>query len=80
MHYHTYIDGSVSFGSSTILGITTQGYDYGIGISSDISCGIITATKGFISVANTTPIQITLNANILTFTASGIGSTSFVLY
>jgi len=41
--------------------------------------GIITATEGFISVGNTTPIQISLVGNQLTFTAAGIGSTTFTL-
>ena len=42
--------------------------------------GIITATGGFISVGNTTPILISLSANKLTFTAVGIGSTTFTLF
>lgn len=42
--------------------------------------GIVTATGGFISVGNTTPIQISLSGNKLIFTAVGIGSTSFTLY
>jgi hypothetical protein len=35
---------------------------------------------GFISVGNTTPIQISLVGNKLTFTASGIGSTTLTLF
>ena len=50
-----------------------------IGSSSIKVVGIITATDGFISVANTTPIQITLLGNLLTFTAAGIGSTTLTL-
>lgn len=46
--------------------------------SSNINVGIITAT-GFISAANTTPISITLLGDQLTFTAVGIGSTTFTL-
>ena len=42
--------------------------------------GIVTATGGFISVGNTTPIQIKLVGNKLTFTAAGIGSTTLTLY
>ena len=42
--------------------------------------GIITATNGFISVANTTPIQINLVGKVLTFNATGIRSTSLTLY
>jgi hypothetical protein len=41
--------------------------------------GIVTATQGFISVGNTTPIQISLIGNELTFTAVGIGSTTLTL-
>lgn len=41
--------------------------------------GIVTATGGFISVGNTTPIKITLSGNSLVFTAVGIGSTSLTL-
>ena len=36
--------------------------------------------NGFISIANTTPIQISLVGNKVTFTASGIGSTTFTLF
>ena len=42
--------------------------------------GIVTATNGFVSTANTTPIQIQLVGNLLTFQAVGIGSTSFTLF
>jgi hypothetical protein len=42
--------------------------------------GIVTATNGFISVGNTTPIQISLVGNQLTFTAVGIGSTTLTLF
>jgi hypothetical protein len=41
--------------------------------------GIVTATSGFISVGNTTPVQISVVGNKLIFTAVGIGSTSFTL-
>ncbi len=41
--------------------------------------GAIKASNGFISVGNTTPIQISLIGNQLTFTAAGIGSTTFIL-
>lgn len=44
----------------------------------NITVGIVTAT-GFISAANTTPISITLLGDQLTFTAVGIGSTTFTL-
>jgi hypothetical protein len=42
--------------------------------------GAVRASDGFISVGNTTPIQISLVGNQLTFTASGIGSTTFTLF
>ena len=42
--------------------------------------GIVTATNGFVSTANTTPIQIQLVGNLLTFQAVGIGSTTFTLF
>lgn len=41
--------------------------------------GTVKASGGFISVGNTTPIQISLIGNELTFTAVGIGSTTFTL-
>ena len=82
--YRTYLDGSTSAGQETILGIQQNGSEFGVGISTDVVCnnisaGIVTATEGFISIANTTPIQIILNGNQLTFSAVGIGSTTFVL-
>lgn len=59
------------------VGVSTLG----IVTASDIySSGIVTATSGFISVANTTPIQISLEGNQLIFTAVGIGSTTLTLY
>jgi hypothetical protein len=42
--------------------------------------GIVTATGGFISSGSTTPIQISLVGNQLTFTAVGIGSTTLTLF
>jgi hypothetical protein len=52
----------------------------GIASVTSVTAGIVTATNGFISVANTTPIQISLVGNQLTFTAVGIGSTTFGLF
>lgn len=77
--YHTFLDDSTSGGLETIQGIQQNGGEFGVGISSNINVGIVTATEGFISVANTTPIQIILNGNELIFNAIGIGSTSFIL-
>ncbi len=57
--------------ATTASGLTT--------IASVNTAGIITATGGFISAASTTAVQITVSGNILTFTATGIGSTSFTL-
>ena len=69
---------------ATSAGIAT--YASASGISSTListasvnTSGIITATGGFISVGNTTPITISLLGNKLTFTAVGIGSTTFTL-
>ena len=41
--------------------------------------GVATAFGGFISVANTTPITISLSGNRVMLSAVGIGSTSFIL-
>ena len=49
--------------------------------SSNISVvGDVFAPNGFVSTANTTPIQIQLVGNLLTFEAVGIGSTTFTLF
>jgi hypothetical protein len=58
-----------------------------VGVGVSVSSGIVTSTGGFISGistdgllgVSTTPIQITLSGNILSFTAVGIGSTFFTL-
>lgn len=43
--------------------------------------GIITSTGGFTSgIGVTDPVQITVSGNILTFTVTGVGSTSLTLY
>ena len=94
MKFHTFIDDSVGVGQSTVSNIQSNGDIYGVGISSDIddvrnfnSTGIVTSSGGFISGistnqlgVSTTPIHITLEGNILSFTAVGIGSTHFTLY
>ena len=81
-------DDSVIGLASTInfgLGIGVSGFDSNVGIvtvglTENVSLpGIITATGGFISAANTTPIQISLVGSELTFTAVGIGSTTLTL-
>lgn len=63
----------ISSGSSSLIQRLTSS-------SSNVNVsGIVTATGGFISVGNTTPIQISVVGNKLIFTAVGIGSTSFTL-
>jgi hypothetical protein len=46
----------------------------------DCDTGFVFAPDGFVSTANTTPIQIQLVGNLLTFEAVGIGSTTFTLF
>lgn len=58
------------------VGITT---DLTVGRNANVS-GVVTSTGGFISVGNTTPIQISLVGNQLIFTAVGIGSTTLTLF
>jgi hypothetical protein len=66
--------------------ITTTLLDSLNGNITNLSCndvdvsGIVTATGGFVSTANTTPITIGLIGNLLTFNAVGIGSTTFILF
>jgi hypothetical protein len=79
---------STSGGTPTIGAATTVNINaIKVAISTDITVGrnvnvsgIVTATNGFISVGNTTPIQISLVGNKLTFTAVGIGSTTLTLF
>lgn len=58
---------------------------YNVGFGTNIPAqkvdvvGAVKASNGFISVGNTTPIQISLIGTQLTFTAVGIGSTTFTL-
>ena len=61
---------------ASTAGIAT--FAQGLTGAPSITVGIVTAT-GFISAANTTPISITLLGDQLTFTAVGIGSTTFTL-
>jgi len=51
----------------------------GVVTARGVVSGIVTASTGFISIGNTTPIQITLSGKVLSFTAVGIGSTFFTL-
>ena len=66
-------------GDINITGIITAGSvisNNGI----DCTTGAVFAPDGFVSTANTTPIQIQLVGNLLTFQAVGIGSTTFTLF
>jgi hypothetical protein len=87
-----FIDDSEAAGQSTLSAIKNESATLGIGASTDISVtslqvgaeitandGVVTAVNGFISDVNATPIKITLNDNIISFTAVGIGSTHFTL-
>ncbi len=70
------------FGGETVEFVVYSSYSVAgtVGIQENVyTTGIVTSLGGFISVGNTTPIQIKLSGNILTFTAVGIGSTSFTL-
>jgi len=70
--------GSIVYDSTT--GITTTGI--GVTITADgnaIFSGVTTSTNGFISAASTSACQITFVGNQLTFTVSGIGSTTLTL-
>ena len=46
----------------------------------ECTTGGVFSPDGFVSTANTTPIQIQLVGNLLTFEAVGIGSTTFTLF
>jgi hypothetical protein len=66
--------------SSFNVGIGTTISDSKLTVSGNVKVsGIVTATEGFISIGNTTPIKIELVGNQLTFTAVGIGSTTLTL-
>jgi hypothetical protein len=67
--------------NGTITNLTgTAGTITNLSATNINASGIVTATNGFVSTANTTPIQIKLVGNLLTFQAVGIGSTSFTLF
>ena len=62
------------------VGIGTTNPNSKLSVTGNVNVsGIVTATDGFISVGNTTPIRIQLVGNKLTFSAVGIGSTTFTL-
>lgn len=60
----------------TIGGQVTSDVD----INGDVNIsGIVTAIGGFVSTASTTPVTITWSGSNLTFSVSGIGSTTLTL-
>jgi hypothetical protein len=65
-------------GTITPIKLSTGGPSWNTNGDLSVS-GIVTATSGFISVGNTTPIQISLVGNQITFSAVGIGSTTFTI-
>ncbi len=65
------------FGGETI---DVVGYSGISGGQVDGVVGVVTATSGFISIANTSAVQILLSGKTLTFNVVGIGSTSLLLY
>lgn len=78
------VDGVRYFESTGIATVS----DLRVGSGITVNSGIVTATGGFISGVSTdgllgvstTPIHITLEGNVLSFAAVGIGSTHFTLY
>ena len=83
--YTTFGDGSTLSGGNINVGtanyanvaaIATRAQ--GLTGGPDLNVGIVTA-NGFISAASTTPVTITHTGGVLTFTVSGIGSTSLTL-
>jgi hypothetical protein len=74
--YHTYIDDNVGFGSSTVLGIQTNGSSYGVGISSNIVCQNLNIT-GISTLGVTTTTNLTTQQLIVSGIATvGLGTTS----
>jgi hypothetical protein len=66
--YHTYIDDAVGLGSSTVVGIQTQGSVYGVGISTDIVCQNL----------NSTGITTASNLKTQTLNVSGVSTLGIV--
>jgi hypothetical protein len=82
----TPIGSDLSINSINFIGFKDVGINQaGIGVTvynetDNVSySGVVTALGGFISVGNTTPVQISVSSNKLIFTVAGIGSTSFNL-
>ena len=72
----TFIGALTGTASTATLATSAQGLTG----TPNITVGIITATGGFVSTANTTPVTIQLVGNQLTFNAVGIGSTTLTLF
>lgn len=80
------IGGNLNYDSLTVKNLTVKEQsNLAITTTTSLSAqnlsvsGVTTAFGGFISVANTTPITISLSGNRVVFSAAGIGSTSFIL-
>lgn len=80
------IGSNLSINAINFVGFNSIGInESGVGVTvynstTDVSyAGVVTALGGFISVGNTTPVKISVSANKLIFTVTGIGSTSFNL-
>ena len=76
----TYADTAGIATYSSSAGIATDVIGGIASVTSIYTAGIVTATQGFISLANTTPVTIELVGNQLTFNAVGIGSTTLTLF
>ena len=78
--YDYWIKNNTGIHTTSNVGIGTTTASSALTVTGNGSfTGIVTATGGFISAASTTPITISLVGDQLTFTASGIGSTTFTL-
>ena len=70
-NYYSYFDDSTS-GQNTRSEINSESSKFGMGVSEDINCGIITATS-------INGVKISVVGDQLTFTVSGVGSTTLTL-
>ena len=83
--YHTFLDDSTVSGLETIQGIQNDGSEFGVGISNDISAGIVTATTFYGDGSNLTGISAgitsvtdftTQNLTVSGIATIGIGTTN----
>jgi hypothetical protein len=83
VYFPNYVDTSGISSYSDFSGISTDVIGGIASVTSvdaeTINTDIIIASDGFISIGNTTPIQILLEGDQLIFNAIGIGSTAFTL-